>query len=573
METLKKIANNMKTSITQNFRHATLNFLFILLFVNVFQKIFGMENSIVGVIFTIMMSASMVRDLTATPLRHLAIQSLVLFFMAGAACWVSNVAPLLALPVNFAMVFVILYTFTFEYTSHLYFPYILSYLFLVFISPVSPAQLPKRLLGVLAGAVCIIAYQWVNGRHRIVETARDVLVSMIERADGCIACLLSDRAIQKEPDQLRSDLCKLSKIIYDRRKKALCISDASFAMIDAGRGLENLCLLLYEWEKPLTRENRGLLQLIRYDLSAFGAFIQKQTVFLPVLRREAFGPAEEAEADQYYRCLVYIHDKMQQMTQPDRQKKYRKTLLSFSIRLKAALRVSPVRMVYALRVACLLALATLLVQSLALPHGKWLLFTIASVSLPYADDVGGKARKRMCATLVGSVCSVLVFSIVSSATGRTLVMMFSGYLSFYFTDYTATFSCSTVGALGGALFMGAFGWGAVSAMSLLRLGYIIAGICVALIGNLLFFPFTRSRATHQLFDKYIATTELLTELCHTDQVDPQLYYGLVIQAHLQEQKLTENTKELNWADAQRVLNRCRKAVRRAHRFQTLSHAV
>ena len=71
--------------IREKFRSSTLNFIFILAYVHLFSYIFGPENTIVGVIFTIMMSASMVRDLTATPLRHLVTQALVLVWMALAA--------------------------------------------------------------------------------------------------------------------------------------------------------------------------------------------------------------------------------------------------------------------------------------------------------------------------------------------------------------------------------------------------------------------------------------------------------------------------------------------------------
>ena len=67
----------MKESVNKNFRHATLNFIFIIIYVNVFQLVFGMENSIVGVIFTIMMSASMVRDLTGAPVKHFLCQALI----------------------------------------------------------------------------------------------------------------------------------------------------------------------------------------------------------------------------------------------------------------------------------------------------------------------------------------------------------------------------------------------------------------------------------------------------------------------------------------------------------------
>lgn len=565
MEKVHQIGASMKASFHKNFRHATLNFIFILIFVNLFQRIFGMENSIVGVIFTIMMSASMVRDLTATPVRHLCIQTVVLFLMAAAACFVANAPPVFALPVNLAMIFLILYAFTYEYVSHLYFPYILSYLFLVFISPVTPDRLPKRLLGVFAGAVCIILYQLINGRKRVVETARDVLVSMIGHADECIGCLLSGRGAPRNPEQLREELCKLSQIVYDRRRKALCISDASFAMIDAGRGLENLVLLLYEMEGPITPPRAGMLRYISCCLSRLRAYMLRETADLAPICREDLGEVQNGEAERFLNCLQYIRSRMLSMTQPQKKKQYRKTLLSLSVRLKAALRVSPVRVVYALRVSILLALCTLLVQQLGLPHGKWLLFTVASVSLPYADDVGLKAKKRMVATLVGGLCSVVLFSLIPSPSGRTAVMMLSGYLSFYFTDYSATYSCSTVGALGGAVFMGMFGFGQVGYMSLVRLSYIALGILIALLANKVFFPFRRATATRQLWNKYLSTTELLTRVCRDPGADPQLYYGLVIQAHLQEDKLCQNAKELNWEGAQELLEKCRRAVRMAHR--------
>ena len=53
------ILSAAQKSIRKNLKFATLSFLFIIAYVTVFQKVFGAENSIVGVIFAIMMSASM----------------------------------------------------------------------------------------------------------------------------------------------------------------------------------------------------------------------------------------------------------------------------------------------------------------------------------------------------------------------------------------------------------------------------------------------------------------------------------------------------------------------------------
>ena len=103
--------------------------------------------------------------MTATPVKHLLIQAAVLLWMGMSAFLVNTLPPLAAFPVNLLTVFFILYAFTYEYSSHMYFPYILSYLFLIFISPVTAEGLPKRLLGLLAGAVCVILYQMFMGRR------------------------------------------------------------------------------------------------------------------------------------------------------------------------------------------------------------------------------------------------------------------------------------------------------------------------------------------------------------------------------------------------------------------------
>ena len=87
----------------------------------------------------------------------------------------------------------------------------------------------------------------------------------------------------------------------------------------------------------------------------------------------------------------------------------------------------------------------------------------------------------------------MIYSLIPSPAGRTAAMMLSGYLSFYFTDYRETFACSTIGALGGAVFMGSFGFQAVSSMFLIRLGYILAGAAAAYILNCIILPYSRVR--------------------------------------------------------------------------------
>lgn len=508
----------------------------------------------------------MVRDLTATPGKHLLIQSTVLVWMGAAAYLVTALPAVFSFLINFFTLLLILYAFTYEYSSHMYFPYILSYLFLIFISPVHAGQLPGRLLGMLAGAISIMLYQWVMGRNRVRETARDVLSEMIDDICQYTAQRTAGNAQPPDLSAMRRKLCRLSRTVYERRKKALCVSDASFSLIDTGRGLEHLLILIQELPETLSEQDKIFLSEIIRLLNEMRIFLQQEGHSIPPAEDSLFSELKDNEtAKLFFNSFIYIRDRLLHMTDPHNRTRYKKTALSLRVRLQAALDLSPVRAVYALRTALLLSCATLLVQSLALPHGKWFLFTLASVSLPYADDVPLKMKKRFLATVIGGLLSVVIYAVIPSSAGRTAVMMLSGYISFYFTDYTETFTCSTIGALGGAVFMSAFDFQAIGNIFLIRIGYIIAGIAVAYVINCLFFPYTRAMATRHLMKKYKSITELLTKVCHSDHADPQLYYNLVIQAHLQEEKLSSNAYLEDWKDFQALITKYREQVRQAHR--------
>lgn len=150
---------------------------------------------------------------------------------------------------------------------------------------------------------------------------------MIDRADEYITHLLSGKDVVKEPEQLRADLCKLSKMVYDRRKRALCISDTSFVVIDAGRGLENLVLLLYEVDGPTSEQRRNFLHQVSSTLKSFREFMSKNVNYIPSLRQDDFVVSGNSEAKQFYRCLDYIRNHMMKMTSPEKRVLYPKSVL------------------------------------------------------------------------------------------------------------------------------------------------------------------------------------------------------------------------------------------------------
>ena len=72
------------------------------------------------------------------------------------------------------------------------------------------------------------------------ETARDVLTEMLD--DICLLISYRLGKTEEKPDltDIRRKLCRLGRTVYERRKKVLCISDASFSMVAAGHQV-NIC--------------------------------------------------------------------------------------------------------------------------------------------------------------------------------------------------------------------------------------------------------------------------------------------------------------------------------------------
>lgn len=559
---LKSLFINAKDTIRKKFKSATFSFLFTMVFVNIFIMIFGSENTILGVVIAILMPSSMLKDFTAAPIKNFLTQTIILESIILSSFLVMHINPYFALFINFAVLFFILYTFTFEYSTHMYMPYILSYLFLIFISQVTPALLPKRLLAGLVGGGCMILYHFAFGHNRTKDTVLGSLVAMIDEAKACIQCLLTQTGKPADPETVHNNVTKLCQLIYDRRKSILCVSSADFALLDCSRGLEKLILVLYDLEGHVTPEIENLLKYADRQLDLFRRFLYGESEFLSQLDYPTTHLANGTWADTFYDCLVYIHGRLLHVSNPIKRSVYHKTLLSFSERLKSALNISPVRVVYGLRIAFLLTICTFIVQQFHLTYGKWLLFTLASVSLPYAEDYNTKAGKRLFATLLGGIVSLVGFALIPSISGRTVFMLTAGYFTSYFGDYKYNFACSTVGALGGAVMTTYFGWGEVGSIFLIRCTYVCLGIAIGLVINCMILPFKRQTAGRQLWNKYLHTIHLLLHLCHEKNKDLQLYYSLVIQSHLQEAKLRKDIVPNDFTQLQK-LDKFQQQVREA----------
>lgn len=557
---IKSVTSKMGKSIRGNFLFATLNFVFIAAFIQCFTDLFGGQNTVIAIIAVILMGICAGKNVAAAPMKHFFVQLAVFGGMTIAACYSVSLGAWPAIPINFAVIFGIVYAYTFEYSNHLYFPYLLSYLFLLFISPVSPEGLPIRLLSVVFSSACMILYALVLHYRNIRKPVKKTISALLGEASLCVKALQEG---QRPPDcsqKVRSLTYDLSAYARNRRRGKFELSFSAKNAVACGRATQALIACLREEHWTQRGDSTGLWRDVSDRLEACRAYAEGKRKQLP----PSCNRIDYADEDtrRLYEILSEIELDLTR-SQPERPvaRKLRQRLPR-SAQWKIALGYSPVRLVYALRAAILLTLFIIPVQSLQLAHGKWLIFTLASVSLPYADDVKNKGVKRTIATLIGGAIATVCFSLISDSFARTAIMMLSGYLSYYFAGYTGNYACATVGALGGAVAT-SFGWGAVASVFAIRLGYILLGVAIAYVANVWILPYRRRSASEEIYRKYDATARLLID-CATQRAEVPFYYDLVVANDLLEKKLTENALK-SGSDLQEMTSKYRKSIAEARR--------
>ena len=153
--------------------------------------------------------------------------------------------------------------------------------------------------------------------------------------------------------------------------------------------------------------------------------------------------------------------------------------------------LNPVRLSYSLRIGLLTAItsffAMFLLNRYNIPEGRWMVYTIFSVTQLYSTDCRIRSKQRFIGTLIGGAIIFILFLFIQDTMIRGLLVLLFGYLNTYFTDYRDSIIIITISAVGSSSLSADTGL-----MVFYRILFVGIGILVALIGDYLLFPQERS---------------------------------------------------------------------------------
>ena len=493
----------------------TITFVIVMFFVITFKSIFGEENTLIGVTTITATLMFLERDFTGSPLKNTLkfIGINLLIGMGTSLIVASNMW--LGLIINFIVVFIFSYIFTYNLRQPLYVPFGLQYLFLL-TTPVPTDRLDIRLLALIFGALIIMLVQLLFNKNKLATSGNKILVDVCESIENKVCCIKGKSNNYDSINNINSSIDEFRTIVYDKGESNYYLTKEAKIKLNISVALEVISRILYS-------DNNKSINLIILDTLEELVKVAKEVISINSKEnktiqlnsyniKKLLNYCQEHEINdllnlQLLEGMICLDDTLEALTKLD-IKQYNvvdkigdKSEIFSKKNIKSFLTdTDSPKYCYGMRMAITMTIGLFFMEYFKLPEGRWILFTILSLTTPLYETSKHKIRYRIGSTLVGSVIIIILFSIFKTENIRLLIVMLAGYLQGYINEYKYKIIFVTVSAIGAAAIVGN-----IQELTIERILMVAIGTIIAIIANKYLFPYNLEKSNEQLRKIYDAS--------------------------------------------------------------------
>ncbi len=140
--------------------------------------------------------------------------------------------------------------------------------------------------------------------------------------------------------------------------------------------------------------------------------------------------------------------------------------------------VNTIRFNYAIRIGLLAALTGFLIDFFKLEQGRWMAYTVFSLTELYAENCKSRARERLEGTVIGALIVIISFIFIKDSSLRLIIVLLAGYLNPFAHNYKEAMICVTVSVIASVSLNSG-----VIEVTMKRLMYVGIGIIFSLLAN------------------------------------------------------------------------------------------
>lgn len=497
------------------------NIIFIISVIFVYMSIvyLGRDNLMVGITGIFLLIAIINKDFSRNPLRAILKISFLTAFIAFMP-YLVNLNIYSGLIINFLAVFTIIYVVVYTLNKTIYFPFLFGYTLLL-TTNVGGRDLCKRIIALVIIGIVAVIFQIVFSKITFKKNEKNkMLIEIIETFLKNINDLKVGNFNFKNKEKLKELSTYWSRDILEKRNNSFYLKDNENIKLNLIAAIEKLDRVLEEISQML-ENNKEYIKFIE-DL---GVCLENLKLFLQTETRVVNLSLSIKKLNNDYESIkikdIKIYEAIEALNIIDGltselleigKKDYieikfgMKEIKEIKNLLWADFNKNSVRFIFAFRTAILISVSYFVIECLHLELGKWMMFTIASVSQPYNDTVWGRAKGRIFGTLVGVIIYLPLSYIVTSVEYRIIIIAIAVYFMISFKKYSYSMSMLTV------LFLGVVTINIPNIFSFAedRVLFVALGVVIVLLGNRFILPYSLKKETIILIDKYYnCCTEIL----------------------------------------------------------------
>ena len=501
-----------------------------------YKTIFGVENTIIGLIIAMASYAFLRLDLTSYPIYKSMIFLILNLFLAISA-YISAINPFVGLIINFLILFTVSFIYTTEFKNVISYIFLLLYVYM-WEYPISLDELPRRLVAMGVGVFIIIGIHILFNRRNFKKNSNNIIIRSIRNIQKEICHIINESYREKENIYIDSELRKLLILIEGRNNNKFIENHKDDIYFNIVLILERINSIINKVGKINNKSKDVIdyLNSLNHDLENITLFLERKVDCINEEKDDLnksstinnWAEKEYAFLEECTELIRLLEKNINNLYEYNRKKSRKRIKVKFNLKElligNSSLKMKDLRVAYSLKLAIAVSLIMFIVDLFKIPQGRWIVTSVYVVIQPYEEETLTKAIKRFKGTIIGVILYISIFTFFPHIIPLELLLLILMFLYFVQNDYEKKVVCTALMTLSFGLSRSAVGY-----LAFYRFLFVIIGIVIALGINKLIFPQSIKNSIYDLKERYLElTNKLLYEL----------------KSILYEEKYNENTVKL-----------------------------
>lgn len=501
-----------------------------------YKTIFGVENTIIGLIIAMASYAFLRLDLTSYPIYKSMIFLILNLFLAISA-YISAINPFVGLIINFLILFTVSFIYTTEFKNVISYIFLLLYVYMWEYS-ISLDELPRRLVAMGVGVFIIIGIHILFNRRNFKKNSNNIIIRSIRNIQKEICHIINESYREKENIYIDSELRKLLILIEGRNNNKFIENHKDDIYFNIVLILERINSIINKVGKINNKSKDVIdyLNSLNHDLENITLFLERKVDCINEekddLNKDStinnWTEKEYAFLGECTELIRLLEKNINNLYEYNRKKSRKRIKVKFNLKElligNSSLKMKHLRVAYSLKLAIAVSLIMFIVDLFKIPQGRWIVTSVYVVIQPYEEETLTKAIKRFKGTIIGVIIYISIFTFFPHIIPLELLLLILMFLYFVQKDYEKKVICTALMTLSFGLSRSTVGY-----LAFYRFLFVIIGIVIALGINKIIFPQSIKNSIYDLKERYLELTS-------------KLFYEL--KSILYEEKYNENTIKL-----------------------------